>query len=122
MALFLMFAISLATGALAIYSQTHPEGMAAKELFYAPLGERLLNAMVAVGLYVAQMVAPFGIHLDYRVVPRGWPLNGVLGLSVFALVALGIGAYLSKALRGLNGFIGFNALITLRAIFFALLR
>ena len=90
MALTVMFAISLATGALAIYSQTHPEGMVAKELFYAPLGERLLNAMVAVGLYLAQMVVPVGIHLDYRVVPGGWPLNGTLGLSVFVAVLVGI--------------------------------
>ncbi len=90
MALAGMFAISLATGALAIYSQTHPEGMAAKDLFYAPLGERLLNAMVAVGLYLAQMVVPIGLHLDYRAVPGGWPLNGTLGLSVFVAALVGI--------------------------------
>ena len=88
--LFLMFVIALATGALAIYSQTHPEGMAAKDLFYAPLGERLLNAMVAVGLYLAQMVVPIGLHLDYRAVPGGWPLNGTLGLSVFVAALVGI--------------------------------
>ena len=90
MALSFMLALSLATGVLAVYSQTHPEGMAAKELFYAPLGERLLNAMVAVGLYLAQMVVPVGLHLDYRAVPGGWPLQGSLGLSVFAIALVGI--------------------------------
>ena len=90
MALSFMFALSLATGALAIYSQTHPEGMAAKELFYASLGERLLNAATALGLYLAQMVVPVGIHLDYRAVPGGWPLHAGLGLSVFAAALLGI--------------------------------
>ena len=117
MALAGMFAISLATGALAIYSQTHPEGMAAKELFYAPLGERLLNAMVAVGLYLAQMVVPIGLHLDYRAVPGGWPLNGTLGLSVFVVAALLLICCL-KALKAFNGLKALNALNGLKALIF----
>ena len=100
LALCLMFAISLATGALAIYSQTHPEGMAAKDLFYAPLGERLLNAMVAVGLYLVQMIVPVGIHLDYRAVPGGWPLHGALGLLAFVMVTLGVCWCFLKAIKG----------------------
>ncbi len=119
----LMFAISLATGALAIYSQTHPEGMVAKELFYAPLGERLLNAMVAVGLYLAQMVAPIGLHLDYRAVPGGWPLNGTLGLSVFVAAVLLLIYCLNalnalKASNGLNAPRGLTALNGLKALIF----
>ena len=117
MALTGMFAFSLATGVLAIYSQTHPEGMTAKELFYAPLGERLLNAMVAVGLYLAQMVIPVGIHLDYRIVPGGWPLNGALGLSVFAVATLLLIYYCLNALNGLNGLKASNGLKAL--MFFA---
>ena len=82
--------IAAATGALAVYSQTHAEGHAELALFSAPLGWRILNAAVAVGLYLFQMFVPVGIHLDYRAVPGGWPVQGALGLSVLAFVALGI--------------------------------
>ncbi len=83
--------IAAATGALAVYSQTHPEGHAKLALFSAPLGWRILNAAVSVGLYIFQMFIPVGIHLDYRAVPGGWPLHGALGLAVLALAVLGIG-------------------------------
>jgi hypothetical protein len=108
----IMFAISVATGVLAIYSQTHPEGMSSKDLFYAPLGERLVGAATAIGLYLAQTVVPVGIHLDYRAVPGGWPLHCGLGLSVFALAVLWLvikglkGSDGIKGLKGLNGFAG----------------
>jgi len=85
--LFLFLAV--ATGALAVYSQTHPEGHAVRELFSASLPWRILNAAVAVGLYVFQMVVPVGIHLDYRAVPGGWPVQGALGLGVLAVLAAG---------------------------------
>ena len=78
-----LIALSLATGALAVYSQTHPEGMATKDLFYAGLPERLLNAAVAIGLYLFQMALPLGLHLDYRAVPGAWPVDGALGLAAF---------------------------------------
>ena len=94
MPLMLMFAMAIATGILAIYSQTHPEGMAAKDLFYAPLGERLAGAATAIGLYLAQMVVPVGIHLDYRAIPGGWPLHCGLGLTVFAFAVFGVGLWL----------------------------
>ena len=82
--------LAMATGVAAIYSQTHPEGMAAKDLFYAGFGERLLNAIVAVGLYLGQMVVSIGIHLDYRAVPGGWPLNGAWAIAMLVLVALAV--------------------------------
>ncbi len=82
--------IAAATGALAVYSQTHAEGHAGLALFSAPLGWRILNAMVAVGLYIFQMFIPVGIHLDYRSVPEKWPIDGAIGLVVLALAALGI--------------------------------
>ena len=85
--LFLLLAV--ATGALAVYSQTHPEGHAVRELFSASLPWRLLNAAVAVGLYVFQMFIPVGIHLDYRSVPGGWPVQGALGLGVLAVLVAG---------------------------------
>ena len=73
------------TGALAIYSQTHPEGHEIRGLFSASLAWRLLNAAVAIGLYLWQMFVPIGIHIDYRAVPGQFPLHGTIGLSVFIL-------------------------------------
>ena len=75
--------MALATGAIAIYSQTHPEGHEVRELFSASLPWRLLNAAVAIGLYIFQMIVPVGIHLDYRAIPGQWPLHGLLGCLVF---------------------------------------
>ena len=90
----LFLLLAAATGVLAVYSQTHPEGYAELALYSAPLWWRILNALVAVGLYIFQMFIPYGIHLDYRAVPEGWPVHGALGLSVLALVALGgVGAW-----------------------------
>ena len=85
----LFLLIAVATGALAVYSQTHPEGHAVRELFSASLPWRLLNAAVAVGLYFFQMFIPVGIHLDYRSVPGGWPVQGALGLGVLAVLVVG---------------------------------
>ena len=76
--------MAIATGAIAIYSQTHPEGHEVRALFSASLGWRLLNAAVAIGLSIFQMIVPVGIHLDYRAVPGQWPLQGTLGCLVFA--------------------------------------
>ena len=85
--------LSVATGVLAVHSQTHAEGYAVRDLFSASLPWRLLNAAVALGLYLLQAVVPAGIHLDYRAVPGHFPLQGLLGLSallaaLLALVAL----------------------------------
>ena len=82
--------LAAATGALAVYSQTHPEGHAVRALFSASFPWRVLNAAVAVGLYIFQMFIPVGIHLDYRAVPGGWPVHGVLGLAVLALAMLAV--------------------------------
>ena len=82
--------IAAATGALAVYSQTHPEDYAVRALFSASFPWRVLNAAVAVGLYIFQMFIPIGIHLDYRAVPGGWPVHGVLGLAVLALAVLAV--------------------------------
>ena len=88
-----------ATGLLAVYSQTHPEGMATKDLFYAGLPERLLNAAVALGLYAFQTVVPIDLHIDYRAVPGGWPVDGALGLTVFLVTVLCLAA-LARCVRG----------------------
>ena len=41
------------------------------------------------GLYFFQMFIPVGIHLDYRSVPGGWPVQGALGLGVLAVLVVG---------------------------------
>ncbi|MBR1587738.1 MAG: hypothetical protein IJ658_05375 [Kiritimatiellae bacterium] len=76
--------MAIATGAIAIYSQTHPEGHEARALFSASLPWRLLNAAVAIGLSLFQMIVPAGIHLDYRAVPGQWPIHGILGCLTLA--------------------------------------
>ncbi len=89
--------MAIATGALAVYSQTHPEGRPELALFSASLPWRLLNAMVAVGLYLFQAIVPMGIHLDYRSTPDAFPLHGVLGLSVFFAALVGVGLCFMRA-------------------------
>ena len=83
------FALSIFTGVLAVYSQTHAEGYVVRDLFSASFPWRVLNALVAVGLSLAQLVVPVGVHLDYRSVPGQFPVQGVLGLVVFALALVG---------------------------------
>ena len=95
----LFLLLAAATGALAVYSQTHPEGHAVRELFSASLPWRLLNAAVAVGLYVFQMFIPAGIHLDYRAVPGGWPVQGLLGLGVLAVLVAGAWWWMRRRIR-----------------------
>ena len=88
--------MALATGAIAIYSQTHPEGHEVRALFSASLPWRLLNAAVAIGLSLFQMVVPVGIHLDYRAVPGQFPLHGTLGLATLS-AGIAVAAWLLRA-------------------------
>ena len=88
--------MALATGVLAMYSQTHPEGHEVRALFSASLPWRLLNAAVAIGLSLFQMVVPVGIHLDYRAVPGQFPLHGTLGLATL-VAAIAVGVWLLRA-------------------------
>ena len=87
-----LLVLSVATGALAVYSQTHPEGLPDRALFSASLPWRLLNASSAIGLYLFQMLVPSGLHLDYRATPGHFPLDGLLGLSALlaGLVVFGL--------------------------------
>lgn len=92
--------MALATGALAAYSQTHAEGHAVRTLFGASFPWRLLNAAVAIGLYLFQMAVPVGIHLDYRAVPGQFPLQGTPGLAVLGLGLLVSGFWLWSGKAG----------------------
>ena len=85
------FVMASGVGALAVYSQTHAHGYDVRDLFTAPLWWRLLNASVALGLYLFKTVLPFGIHLDYRAIPNGMPLGWHIGLMT--LVVAGYGVY-----------------------------
>ena len=89
-----MLAGTALVGLLAVHSQMHPTGMASAEVFPATLGWRLLNAAVSTGLYLWHAVAPSGIHLDYRAVFGGWPVDGLLGLGALAAAALASAAAL----------------------------
>lgn len=96
-----LLALSVATGALAVYSQTHPEGRPELALFSASLPWRLLNAAVSIGLYLFQTVVPLGIHLDYQATPGAFPVNGVIGLlSLLAVLALLVGVSVRRWRRG----------------------
>ena len=92
-----LLALAVATGALAVYSQTHPEGRPELALFTASLPWRLLNAAVSTGLYLFQALVPIGLHLDYRATPGHFPLDGLLGLATLAAVALVFGFILYRA-------------------------
>ena len=92
-----LLALAVATGALAVYSQTHPEGRPELALFTASLPWRLLNAAVSTGLYLFQALVPVGLHLDYRATPGHFPLDGLFGLATLAAAALAFGFILYRA-------------------------
>ena len=98
-----LLAFAVATGALAVYSQTHPEGRPELALFTASLPWRLLNAAVSTGLYLFQALVPIGLHLDYRATPGHFPLDGLLGLATLAAAALVFGFILYRAWKNLKG-------------------
>ena len=98
-----LLALAVATGALAVYSQTHPEGRPELALFTASLPWRLLNAAVSTGLYLFQALVPVGLHLDYRATPGHFPLDGLLGLATLAAAALVFGFILYRAWKILKG-------------------
>ena len=83
-----MLAVSTAVGLLTIHSQANPTGMEQVDVFGSGLGWRILNAGVALGLYVWHTVVPWTIHVDYRAVFNGWPVDGGLGLGVLAACLL----------------------------------
>ena len=73
-------------GLVALYSQSHPTASASVDVYATSFGWRLLNAAVSVGLYCWYTVVPYGVHMDYRAVFGGMPVDGMLGLSVLAVV------------------------------------
>ncbi len=109
-----VFAIAAATGAIAIFSQTHPEGAAPVEIYTAPFWWRLLNAAVASGVYLLQSAVPYGVYFDWREVPGGWPLWSAAGLAALALAIAALVMVLRRAAdRGLR------RIVLLAALWFA---
>ena len=79
--------MSFALGCLTVYSQSHPTNGVSVDVYDAKLWWRLLNAVVATGLYFWYTVVPLGIHMDYRAIFNGWPIDGWLGIICFGLVS-----------------------------------
>ena len=80
-----MLAVSVTVGLIFSHAQSHPTDMAQSSMFVAGFGWRLLNAAVAVGLYLWHTLVPSGVHFDYRAVFGGWPVDGILGLTVLGV-------------------------------------
>lgn len=79
---------AVALGGLTLCSQAG--GSSADEvvgLYSSGFGWCCLNAAVSTGLYFWYTLVPFGIHMDYRAVFDGWPVNGALGLGALAATA-----------------------------------
>ena len=93
-----LFVVSAFVGIVAILSQSNPTGMDRIDFHDTSTAWCLLNAAVSLGLYVAHTFVPVGIHMDYRAVFDGWPLDGALGLAMAAgtLVAVGSAARLLR--------------------------
>ena len=93
-----LFVVSAFVGVVAILSQSNPTGMDRVDFHDTSTAWCLLNAAVSLGLYVAHTFVPAGIHMDYRAVFGGWPLDGALGMAVLAgaLVVAGLAAWLLR--------------------------
>ena len=75
---------ALVSGCIAVASQTHPEGMAPVPVADIHFLDRLLSAAPALGLSLAQMLVPWGVHFDYM---DSTILHFVLGGLVLVSVA-----------------------------------
>jgi hypothetical protein len=83
-----MFVFAAVTGCIAAYSQTHVSGQAATELFAAPLPQRLVGALSAIGFYLRSFVWPFGLHIDCRSVTGMMPIGGAANIAFAGISAV----------------------------------
>ena len=110
--------MAVATAAIAAYSQTHVAGRPATSLYGAPLANRLVNALSAIGFYIRATVLPMGLHVDCRAVSGMLPIGAAwnLGaLAVFAILAL-----LAFLPAGKKGFASGLGLFAIGWLFFSL--
>jgi len=93
------FALASAVIVVSWSAQAHPVGCAPVDIADTPFGWRVLNALVSFGMYVFRTFVPFDVHIDYRAVFGGWPLEMGTGLAVLALAAAGW-VYVLRRLQG----------------------
>ena len=84
---FQLLPVALATGLIAIYSQTHAKGYDVRTLFTAPFSTRALNALKSLGLYMFKTFVPFDLHIDCRWPTPDLPAEG-WGAIIAAIVGL----------------------------------
>lgn len=85
-----LWLLALPVGLIAVHAQMFPTGGASVEVFDTAFSWRALNAAVSCGLYAAHAIFPVGLHMDYRAVIGGWPLQAELGLALLAVLVLGV--------------------------------
>ena len=86
------FPIAIATGLIAVYSQTHADGYDVRTLFTAPFSVRALNALKSLGLYIFKTFIPFDLHIDCRWPTPDLPVDGwgAILAAVIGLLVLGM--------------------------------
>ena len=83
--------MTVATAILTVYSQTHAEDTTrGLNEGYGTFSWRCLNAIVALGLYIAQTIIPYGIHILYRSHVNQMPAGLFLGLFVVVSIVAGL--------------------------------
>ena len=92
-----LLAMSIATAALAAYSQTHATGEAPHPLFYSTFSWRILNAAVSLGLYFYHTAIPEGLQFWYRPVRDGIPLCTPIALASLTTLSIATICLLIKA-------------------------
>lgn len=108
-----LVAFAALVGLVTLYSQSHPTSAQVVDIYETSLGWRLLNASVAVGLYFWYTLVPFGIHMDYRAVFDGVPVDCALGLSVLVVVSLVVLAAFVRCGRETRIRLGYTAALFL---------
>ena len=81
-----LFLMAVATGLLAMYSQTHADGDTLP-LMRQPFAWRLLNGATSLGLSLKSALWPTFLAPMYRAVPDGMPLHAVTGIVSLVLAS-----------------------------------
>ncbi len=81
--------MAAATGAIAVYSQTHADGYDVRRLYTAGFGLRLANSFTALGTYLFAHLIPLALHADVPFPVGGVPWSRWLAaLAGYAVVAV----------------------------------
>ena len=82
-----LFLMAVATGLLAMYSQTHADGDTLP-LMRQPFAWRLLNGTTSLGMSLKSSLWPTSLAPMYRAVPDGVPLHMVTGIVSLIIVSV----------------------------------